>query len=107
MSRYIKYFEYENPSMSFFINDEEMGEKYEEIWDVIKNKSKIKFHREPVYEYKYLKTKVKEYDGAIKTNFLGNDMPKENIHYTCIACITVDSVVKIDEKASLFRRMQI
>ena len=25
-------------------------------------------------------------------------MPKENIHYTCIACITVDSVVKIDEK---------
>ena len=100
MSRYIKYFEHENPSMSFFINDEEMGEKYEEIWDVIKNKSEIKFHREPVYEYKYLKTKVKEYDGAIKTNFLGNDMPKENIHYTCIACITVDSVVKIDEKYS-------
>ena len=25
----------------------------------------MKFHSEPVYEYKYLKTKVKEYDGAI------------------------------------------
>ena len=91
MSRYIKYFEYENPSMSFFINDEEMGEKYEEIWDVIKNKSKIKFHREPVYEYKYLKTKVKEYDGAM-------GKLKENIHYTSIACITIDSVAKMDEK---------
>ena len=93
--------------MSFFIKDEEVGEIQEQIWGVIKNKLKSKFHSEPLYKYKYLKTKVKEYDGAIKTNFLGNDMPKENIHYTCIACITVDSVVKIDEKASLFRRMQI
>ena len=25
-------------------------------------------------------------------------MPKENIHYTCIACITIDSVMKIGEK---------
>ena len=34
----------------------------------------------------------------IKTNFLGNNMPKENMHYTCIACITIDSVLKIDKK---------
>ena len=65
---------------------------------MIKNKLKIKFHSEPVYEYKYLKTKVKEYDGVIKTNFLGNGIPKENMHYTCIACITIDSVMKIDKK---------
>ena len=25
-------------------------------------------------------------------------MPKENIHYTCIACITIDSFMKIGEK---------
>ena len=48
MSVYIKYFEYGSPNFSFFIKDNEVGEKYE-IWDVIKNKSKIKFHREPVY----------------------------------------------------------
>ena len=29
MSGYIKYFEYGNPSMSFFIKDEEVWEKYE------------------------------------------------------------------------------
>ena len=34
----------------------------------------------------------------IKTNFLGNDMPKENMHYTCIACITIDSVMRMDKK---------
>ena len=98
MSGYIKYFEYGSPNMSFLIKDDEVGEKYEQIWDVIKNKLKIKFHSEPVYEYKYLKTKVREYDGVIKTNFLGNDVPKENMHYTCIACITIDSVMRMEKK---------
>ena len=66
--------------MSFLIKDDEVGEKYEQIWDVIKNKLKIIFDSEPVYEYKYLKTKVKEYDCMIKTNFLNNSIPKENMH---------------------------
>ena len=65
---------------------------------MIKNKLGIKFHSKPVYEYKYLKAKVREFDGVIKTNFLGNDMPKENMYYTCIACITIDSVMRIDKK---------
>ena len=47
-----------------------------------KNKLKIKFHSEHVYEYKYLKTKVRESDRVIKTIFLGNGIPTEN--YTCI-----------------------
>ena len=98
MSGYIKYFENGGKNMSFLIKDDEVWEKYDKIWDVIKNKLGIKFHSEPVYEYKYLKTKVKEYDGVIKANFLGNGIPKENIHYTCTACITIDSIVKMDEK---------
>ena len=98
MSGYIKYFENGGKNMSFLIKDDEVWEKYEQIWDVIKNKLKIKFHSEPVYEYKYLKTKVKEYDGVIKTNFLDNDVPKENKHYTCIACITIHSVMTMDQK---------
>ena len=83
--------------MSFLIKDDKVGKKHEEIWDVIKNKLKIKFHNEPVYEFKYLKTKVKEYDGTIKTNSLGNGIPKENMHYTGIAFITIDFVIKMDE----------
>ena len=46
----------------------------------------------------------------IKKNFLDDEIPKENVHYTCMACITIDSVVKMEEKelfTSLFRRMQI
>ena len=78
-----------------------MMDKYGNIWDIIKDKLGIKFHSEPVYEYKYLKAKVREFDGVIKTNFLGNDIPKENMHYTCIACITIDSVMNFDKKNHL------
>ena len=47
---------------------------------------------------KYLKTKVREFDGSIQTNFLGNGLPKENTYYTCIASITLDSVLKMNKK---------
>ena len=98
MSWHIKYFDNGNKNMSFFIKGDEVWDKYDEIWYEIKDKLGIKFHSKPVYKQKYLKAKVREFDGVIKTNFLGNDMPKENMHYTCIACITIDSVMNIDEK---------
>ena len=82
----------------FFVRHDNVLDKYNKIWNVIKNKLNIKFHSKPVYNQKYLKVKVKEFDGVIKTNFLGNEVPKENMHYTCIACITIDSVMRIDKK---------
>ena len=101
MSGYIKYFEKGSKNMSFLIKDDEVWDRYDEIWFVIKDKLGIEFHSEPVYENKYLKAKVREFDGVIKTNFLGNDVPKENMHYTCIACITIDSVMNFDKKDHL------
>ena len=29
---------------------------------------------------------------------MGNKIPKENKHYTCIACITIDSVMRMEKK---------
>ena len=98
MSGYIKYFENRSKNMSFVIKDDEVWDNYNRIWDVIKDKLGINFHSEPVYEYKYLKAKVREFDGVIKTNVLDNDMAKENMYYTCIACITIDSVLRINKK---------
>ena len=68
MSEYIKYFENGGKNMSFLIKDDEVSEKYEKIWDVIKNKLGIKFHSEPIYEQKYLKAQVREFEGVIKAN---------------------------------------
>ena len=84
--------------MSFSIKNYEVWEKYDDIWDVIQNKLDIEFHSQPIYENKYIKAKVREFNGNIKTNFLDNDIPKENTYYTCTTCITIDSVLKIDKK---------
>ena len=108
MSGYIKYFKNGGKNISFLIKDNEVWKKYDKIWEVIKDILGINFYSEPVYEYKYLKAKVREFDGMIKTNFWDNNMPKEDMHYTCIACITIDSVLTIDKKklsTSLFRRV--
>ena len=88
--------------MSFLIKDDDVWDKYDKIWDAIKNKPGIKFHSEPVYEGRYLKTEVREFDGVIKTNFLGNGMTKETMHYTCIACITIDSILRIDNHPQVY-----
>ena len=72
--------------------------KYNEILDVIKNKLGIKFHSKPIHNKKYIKAKVREFNVVIKTKFWGNKVPKENMHYTCIACVKTDSVVRIDKK---------
>ena len=98
MSGYFKYFRKSGKNMSFLTKDDEVLNKYNKIWDVIKNILSIKFDSLPVYDQRYLKTKVREYDGKIKTNFLGNGVSNENTQYTCICCITIDSVLRIEKK---------
>ena len=83
--------------------------KYNAIWDKIKGKLSIKFYSTPVYDEKYIKAKVRQFNGVIKINYLGDVIPKENAHCTCISCITIDSNMRMEKKLSigLFRRVQI
>ena len=71
-------------------------DKYNEMWNKIKEALSIKFYSIPVYDEKYIKAKVREFNGVIKTNFLSDEVPKENEHYTCIACISIDYVMKME-----------
>ena len=84
--------------MSFIIKDDDVLDKYNEIWDKIKETLSIKFHSKPVYDERYIKAKVREFSGVIKTKILGDEVPKENEHYTCIACITIDFVMRMEKK---------
>ena len=98
VSGYVKYFENSDKNMSFMDKDENVLDKFNKIWGKIKEKLNIKFHSMPVYDKTYIKAKVREFDNKIQTNFLDDEAPKENMHYTCIACIAVDSVIKMDKK---------
>ena len=40
----------------------------------------IKFHNMPVYDEKYIKAKVRKFNGVIKKIVLGDEIPKENVH---------------------------
>ena len=72
MSGYIKYFENGGKNMSFMLKDDNVLDKYNKFWDKIKEKLNIKFHSIPVYDETYIKAKVREFDGKIKTKFLGD-----------------------------------
>ena len=64
----------------------------------LKETLSIKFHSMLVYDEKYVKAKVREFSGVIKTNFICDEVPKENEHYACIACITIDSVLRMENE---------
>ena len=66
MIGYIKYFEDGGKNMSFMIKDDNVLDKYNKIWDKIKEKLHIKFHSMPIYDETYIKAKVREFDGVIK-----------------------------------------
>ena len=34
----------------------------------------------------------------LKQTILGDEIPKESMHYTCITCITIDSVMRMENK---------
>ena len=96
MAGYIKYFE--NGEKNIVIKDDDVLDEYNEIWDKIKETLSINFQSMPVYDEKYIKAKVREFYGVIKANVLGDEVPKENQHYTCFACITIDSVMRMEKK---------
>ena len=93
MSRYIKYFDNDEKSMSFKIENDSVLVKYNEIWNKILKMLNIKLHSKPVYEEKYIKTKVKAFNEVVNIVFSDNKIPKGSIHYICIAAINIDSVI--------------
>ena len=67
MSGYIKYFENGGKNMSRIIKDNSVLDKYSKVWYKIKKTLNIKFHSMSVYDEKYIKAKVREFNRAIKT----------------------------------------
>ena len=74
----------------FLIKDDELLEKYNEIWENVRNSLKKEFDNEPVYNEKYLKAKIKSCNGKINTNFHNNKIPKEGSQLICLSVILID-----------------
>ena len=85
--------------MSFVTDDEEIYEKYNEIWEVVRKLLKVDFTDDPVRDDKYLVAKLKIFDRIKRTTFTNDAIPIERNHYICIPAIDIDSVLKIDKRA--------
>ena len=77
MDGYIKYFDDGGKNMSFVTDDEKIYEKYNEIWEVIRNLLKIDFTVNPIRDYKYLVAKLKIFNRINRTAFNNNSIPME------------------------------
>ena len=74
-----------------------MLEKYNEIWKKVSNSIKKGFDSKPVYNEKYLETKIKSYQGKMNSNFHDNKTPKEGSQCICLSAILINSVFRIDK----------
>ena len=83
-----------------------MLERYNEIWSTVRNLIKTEFDCEPVYNDKYLKSRMKSYEGKVNTNCHNDKMPKEDSHCICLSVINWLFLKWVKTiKSSVFRRM--
>ena len=75
-------------------DDDSVLIKYNEIWNKIKRILNIKYHSVLIYDEKYIKTKVREFNDIVNTSFWGNKRSKEGMHLTCTTCICIDPIKK-------------
>ena len=73
------------------MKDDELLEQYNRIWDKVSNSMKKECDSEPIYNEKYLKTKIKSYERKISPNFRSNKAPKEGSQCICLSVILIDS----------------
>ena len=77
MNGYIKYFDDGGKNMSFVTDDEEIYEKYNEIWEVVRKLLKLKLTVDPIRDDKYIIAKLKIFNGINRTTFTDNIIPFE------------------------------
>ena len=106
MTGYLNIFKDGNRKMFFLTDNNEFLERYTKIWEKIGDLINIKFDSDPVYNNKYINTKIRSYNNDIKTSFRdidnknnkNNNLPEKNKPYTCMSLISLDSVIKINKK---------
>ena len=71
-----------------------MLEKYNKIWNKVSKVIEKRFDSVPIYNNKYLKTKIKSYKGKVNTNFHDDKVPKNGSHYICLSVSLINFVFK-------------
>ena len=73
--------------VSLLIKDDKLLEKYNEIWEKVNNIIYKELDSNPVYNEKYIKTKIKSCNGKINTNLHGIRITEEGSNFICQSMI--------------------
>ena len=79
--------------MYILIEDADLLEEYNTIWDKVSADIKKDFDREPVYNKEFLRTKIKSHGDEV-TDFYDKKIPKVESNHTCLAVLTLDSAFR-------------
>ena len=61
--------------MSFHMDNSKLLEKYKTLWTKIEDQENIELNNLPVYDGRYIKTKIRTYGNKVFTNFRGLNVP--------------------------------
>ena len=78
--------------MSFRIDDEKLLEKYKTIWTKIEDLKNIELNDLPVYDDRYIKTKIGTYGNKVYTNFRCLNLLEDDIKCESLTVISIDSL---------------
>ena len=103
MTGYLNIFKDGARKMSFFTTNNEFLERYTAIWEQISDLVNKKFDSDPIYNNKYINTKIRSYNNDVKANFRNidnknNKLPKKDKTHKCMSLISLDSIIKINKK---------
>ena len=95
---YVKHFSDENKFINFLVTDKKMLKKYNKIWCKIKFLFKKELDKNPVYENKYITTKLNrtEFEHRILINNERHDIPielKNNSRHEYLSVILLESIL--------------
>ena len=79
--------------MFFRIDDKKLLEKYKAIWNKIEDFKNIWLNVLPVYDGRYIETKVTTYGDKVYTNFCGLNVPENEIECEAFIVISIDSLL--------------
>ena len=74
----------------FQYNNEKLLEKYKAIWTKIEDLKIIELNALPVYDERYMKTKIRKFDDKVYTNFRGLNVLKDDTECEYFTVISIE-----------------
>ena len=101
MSGYVKTDKVEDKNdklMSFPIDDENLLEKYKAVWTKTKDLENIKLNALPVYDDRYIKTKIKTYGDKVYNGFRDLNVSEDDTECESFTVISIYSLLVYENK---------